>query len=75
MNKKGFLVTDAVGNVVYIPLQSEAAKEIARAINQSKECHSTVNSSKTVQRHLINKYISAKTEEDYIEIVRKVVVP
>ena len=67
MNGKGFLLTDATGNVIYIPLHSNAAKEIARTISQSAgEYLSTVNSCKTLQRHIINKYISSKTEEDFL---------
>lgn len=66
MNKKGFLVTDAIGNVIYIPLTSTAAKDIAIAINHSTDCVPATNSCKTVQRHLLSKYISAKSEDEYL---------
>lgn len=64
---KGFLITDAPGNVIYIPIQSETAKEIARAVNGArKEVAIRYGSTKTEQRHLIGKYIAAKTEEEFL---------
>lgn len=67
---KGFLITDAPGNVVYIPIKSETAKEIARAIDEAhKEVVIKYGSGKTQQRHLIGKYISAKTEEEFLECI------
>lgn len=67
---KGFLITDAFGNVVYVPITSETAKEIARAINEGrKEVVIRYGSGKTKQRHLIGEYISAKTEEELLECI------
>lgn len=67
---KGFLITDAPGNVIYIPLRSEAAKDIARAVNEArKEVTIRYGSTKTEQRHLIGKYISAKTEEEFLIVL------
>lgn len=65
---KGFLLTDATGNVIYVPISHEAAKDIAHAVNHADvKCVRVVNSLKTVQRHIINQYISAKTEEEFLE--------
>ena len=69
---KGFLFTDATGNVVYVGL-GKTAGELSRLINdgiKAGECVPCVNNLKTVQRYLFTEYLKAKDDETFREVIR-----
>lgn len=65
MASKGFLITDPIGNVAYIPAGGEAAKIVGAAMKAGRgEIVCVQNSLKTVQRKLLSDYMKAKTDEE-----------
>ena len=71
---KGFLVTDGAGNVIYVPLGSQAARDLSVDITaafRNKDCVVIQNSIKTMQRQILNKYVSSKTDEEFTFEVMK----
>lgn len=63
--KKGFLLMDGVGNTVYVPPESEAAKLLSNAVTLGRK-DIIVKSAciKTAQRKLVSDYIKAYFDED-----------
>ena len=69
MSAKGFLITDATGNIIYV--NGSAAVEISKMIIHEvaqDERITVINNLRTVQCGLISQYIGAKDDEEVREI-------